>query len=455
MDKSLQEQLKETLGQADAIKSSAAAKGKWEDGDTAAFNSLIDTAKNIKGLMEKEVELDALKAWGQESDGKSAVAAGFSGRVIEDEGNMKGVTTGSDYNDLVPYTALGEKTLKSIKSGEYKDAYRQMLVAAAKRQAPSVAAMKVLQEGQDTAGGFWVPPDIRNDLVKKMRGVTGVMNDVFAFTTGSDMVTFPKITYTGGDIYTSDVLPSWTAEAPSADISEATNPGAGKVQIPVHTLTAAIIVTRSLLEDAQFDILGYLSENLGENIGLYVDNALINGDGVGKPQGILKHPNAAVAVASGGMLVLSGAAAAVAFGNSTTGIIGTEAALPPQYEAGAKWYAGKSTYAAIRSLNVGTANQPIWRPDESYPNATNGYAPTLYGYPIAKDQFMPTVGASNTPLMLGQLKGYFMPQRVGMSIQVLNEVRALRDEVVLYARMRLGGQLVKDWQVKLMKSNNA
>ena len=43
---------------------------------------------------------------------------------------------------------------------------------------------------------------------------------------------------------------------------------------------------------------------------------------------------------------------------------------------------------------------------------------------------------------------------MGLSIEVLREVAALRDMVVVYARKRTGGQLVKDWMVKAMKSNN-
>ena len=40
---------------------------------------------------------------------------------------------------------------------------------------------------------------------------------------------------------------------------------------------------------------------------------------------------------------------------------------------------------------------------------------------------------------------------IGMSIQVLQEARAMKGELILLARVRFGGQLVRPWQIKLLK----
>jgi HK97 family phage major capsid protein len=210
-----------------------------------------------------------------------------------------------------------------------------------------------------------------------------------------------------------------------------------------------------MLDDAYFDIIGFISAKIGEAFGLGLNDAYINGDGNGKPQGILSHPNYSVAHASGGMKILSGASGAVAWGSSTTGLLGTEAALPPQYESGAAWYANKATIAAIRAINAGTATLPQWSTGDSYPNFSNGYNPNLLGFPVRKDQFVPDISTSNYPVIFGDLKGYYAPQRSGITVEVLREVRALRGEVVIYARQRVGGQLVEDYRVKVMKSHNS
>ena len=461
--------LKKLIGEAEAIKSVAEQQGVWSPELAKQFVAKLGEIDRAKAMGELSNHFDETKAWAAQSSGSAVLDSYRSAGPME--GDIAGVTEDRGeltVNENLPeeMKTLGAKKLKVLMSGAYKDAYNAMIRAQGLsrhgwERAMKAEHMKVPQEGQDTAGGFWVPPDVRNQVVQKMATVPDVMNNVYKFSTGRDMVVFPKVNYTTDDLYSTGVQPSWTAEAPSSDISEATNPVAGQERIPINTLTAAVILTRALLEDAQFDILGYISAKLGENIPLFVNNALINGTGAGQPQGFLNHSLATTATASGGMAVLSGVSAKLSWQgasgseDSTTGLIGTEAALPPQYENGAKWYANKASFAAIRGL-VDSNKRPLWQQtDGAFQSWVNGYPPTLLGYPIVKDQFMPAVGATYYPVAFGDLTGYYMPQRVGISIEVLRELKALRDEVVVYARMRLGGQLVEYWKLKLLKSNNS
>lgn len=436
------------------------------------LNEAVAKADAIKAQIDAQDKLEAQKAWSEESAG-SAVRTSFTSTDIHGEGAIPGV---SQEPVTVEYTqngqkrahggmlygldSLGEAKVKALKDGAYKDAFNDYLRNFTSPRGMKAASMKILQEGVDESGGFWVPPEIRQEIVKKVAVSATVRPAAFTFTTGSDIASFPKVTYTTDDRYSSSVRATWAAEAPSANIAETANPIAGRVNVIVQIATAAIYITRQQLEDNQFDLLGYISGELAMAFALLEEDAFTNGDGVAKPQGIQNHPNASVAVASGGMQVLSGSAGAIAWGLSntagtaSTGIVGVEAALPPQYEQGATWFGNKNTYAAIRAL-TDTAQRPLWQAGDSWPNMNNGYQPTLLGYPVLKNLFMPTIGATANPLGLGNLQGYFIADRVGLSVEVLREVAALRDMVVVYARKRVGGQLVKDWMVKLLKSNNS
>ena len=410
------------------------------EAEAKTFKAKLEEAESIKTQIDQRSKAEAIKAWAEAPDGESAVKAGFSRPAMPDEGNIP------------------EAQEQEIKKGAYKDAFVKYLRAAAKGQNPDAPAMKVLMEGIDTAGGFWVPPEYRTDLVKKMATLAAVRPNAFVFTTGTDLVKFPKVTYTDDQKYTSGVRFSWTAEAPSSSISETTNPIAGTVNIPIHTATAAIYMTRAMMEDGSFDILGYVTELIGEAYGLGEEDAHINGTGNGSPDGILNHASVSVAngtldgmmIKSGGTYVNWGTTVATTSAGATTGVVGVEAALPPQYESGAKWLANKATYAAIRAL-TDTTGRPIWNPNDSYPNFANGMSANLLGYPLLKSQFMPAIASSAYPLLLGDLKGYFIADRVGLSIEVLREVAALRDMVVIYARKRTGGQLVKPWMLKVLE----
>ena len=452
--------LSELLRKADALKTAAEMKGGWSEEDAKLYEGLLTEAEGEKKHADAEARHAAIKAWAEKPDGQSVVKAGFADEALPGEGNAEGVTAGG--YEMYATSKLGERKLTALKSGAYKDAFRDYITNSTRHGAEwrgqmKGEALKVLQEGRDDAGGFWIPPDVRSDLIKKMAATAVIRRNAYAFTTGSDMVTFPKVTYTTDNKYTSGVRFSWTAEAPATSISEATNPVAGRVTIPVYTATAAIILTRAMIEDSQFDVLGFASNLLGEAFGLGEEDAFTSGDGAGKPEGILTHSNATVAHASGGMYVFSGSSANVTWAGatiatpvSTQGLLGTEAALPPQYENGAKWYFNKSTKAMIRSL-VDTTGRPLWIPQDTYPTYANGYTPSLLGYGFESAQFMPDPAADSKSVLFGDLGGYYIADRVGLSVEVLREVRALQDEVVLYARKRVGAKLVHDWRVKLLK----
>jgi HK97 family phage major capsid protein len=436
-----------------------------------SYDTLLNEAKSLAKQIDRHNASEELKKWGEESQG-SKVAATFGRETLPGEGDMPGITadpvTGEMYAVAGQFKSAGQKRLDALKAGEYKDAFADYIRAEGLKRPMKGDAMKVLNEGSDPSGGFWIPPDFRPELIKRMAAMATVRPNARVYTTGTDHITFPTVNYNGStsddtyaNLFTSGVRFSWRgSQASTSDISEATNPIAGQINIPVHLATAAIIMTRDQLEDNSFDLLGYISELGSEAFALGEESAFTNGTGAGQPRGFTVHPSMNIAystystvagVTYWGNQILSGTTT-VAWGGTTTGIIGTEAQLPPQYENTAKWYGNKQTYAAIRALNAGTATLPQWSLGDSYPNYSNGMSPSLLGYGVQKNQFMsnPVTGAEY--LALGDLKGYYIVDRVGMSVEVFREVYGLRDQVVVYMRKRTGGDLVHYWRMKVLSS---
>ena len=468
MDKEyLQQSLKSALEQADRLEADVKAENREPtDAEMRMYESFVNKAEGYKSQIDNLSKREKISEWAGESSG-SAVKSSFDRIAFEGEGEIPGVTStasGELYAVDGAYKGVGERKLQALKSGAYKDAVADYIRMTGLGRTMKGDAMKVLSEGTDPSGGFWIPPDYRPELIKRMSTMATVRPNASVYTTGTDGVTFPASSYTDDDKYTSGVRFSWRASSPlSSDIAEATNPVAGQQRIPVHLATAAIIATREQLEDNSFDLLGYINELLAESFALGEEDAFTNGDGVGKPVGFMQHPSASIAngstgtvagVTYSGNMILSGAAGAMAWGNSTTGILGTESSMPPQYEGGAMWYGTKATFASIRALNTGTANLPQWSLGDSYPNYANNHQASLLGYGVQKNQFMPAVSSTTTPLILANMKGYRVVDRVGLSIEVFREVYGLRDQVVIYARKRTGGLLTDYWKFKYMKSNN-
>jgi HK97 family phage major capsid protein len=444
----------------------ANGEGSWPAEAVKRAGEILEKAEALRSQMDQEAKADAFKQWADLPDGQSAVRSSYNsvGETTPNDGAIEGVTSDKD-GYLYPIKGIGEKKLRALSSGAYKDAVNDYLRSKGlgrSMKGGDAEAMKVLQEGLDPAGGFWVPPEYRPELVKKIATITNVRQRARVMQTGSDLMSFPKVNYTTDDKYTAGTRIAWTGEAPASDISESTNPVAGRENIPVHLATCSIIVTRQQLEDNQFDLLGYITEIGGESFGLGEEDVFTNGTGSGQPQGFLTHPQLGTASTSGGMYVPSGVSAQITWQgyssgsvlgtiDTTKGIIGVEGELPPQYEADATWMASKKSYSAIRGL-VDTTGKPLWnQTDGQWANYIRGLPASLLGYQLVKNQFMPAVAANTYPVVFGDFKGYYIVDRVGLSIEVLREVRALRDEVVIYMRKRVGGQLVEYWRMKALK----
>lgn len=313
---------------------------------------------------------------------------------------------------------------------------------------------KALSEGTDTSGGFLVPEDVQTKLIQKQMTMAVIRANASVMNVGRDVVSFPKANYTTASDDTSGVLFSApgrvtaTGEIPaSATVHQITSTTWGKVTIPVQTVMASEIVYNDFLEDSIVDVGDYLASKFAEFYALYEENQFINGNGISAPMGILTQ----VDTVNGPTSVVSGTTSAPYF--LYTGIINLEATLPPQYEPNAKFLAKKGTFSQIRQITTATTNEPLW-PISAQQGYLGTVPPSLLGYPILKSEFMPIANtASNYALLLGDLKAYQIVDRVGLSIQRLDEILADQNARKFVARKRFGGQIVEPWKLYVSKTS--
>ena len=301
---------------------------------------------------------------------------------------------------------------------------------------------KTLTEGVDSAGGFLVPEDYQVELIKKIATMATIRNRARVATTGRDLAKWPKVNYTTDDKYTSGVRLTWTGEAPSSSTAHrVTDPQFGLYSIPVHTAMASFPMSNDLIEDSAFDILGISSELLAEAFTLDENNAFINGSGVGRPMGMLTQVDG-----DGPASVVSGSGSTL----TADGIIDLIYALPAQYEANAVTIMSKATEKVIRKLKD-SQNNYLW---PAWPQVGNfGVSPReLLGYPVFRDEFMPAIASNAYPVIHGDLRGYLVLDRVGLSIQRLTDsAYAELNLTGLLARKRVGGQTIEPWRLKAHK----
>ena len=296
-------------------------------------------------------------------------------------------------------------------------------------------------EAADVLGGYIVPVDFQNRVIERLRGATIMRGRASMITTSRDAVEVPKST--GGDTqYTSAVRVTWIEEEPTAGTA-ATNLTFGMERIPVNTVMAETFLSRNLIEDAAFDLAGYLTEKFAEAAAIDEDNRFLIGDGVGKPRGLLPGGTNP----AGQEKTLSESNSLDANDLTWNGLIDLAYSIASQYRNNAVWIMERLSVRDIRKLVDGMGRY-LWEPDQQAPMTP----PRLMGFPVLEQEIMPTVAASAYPILFGDPRGYTIVDRVGMTIErYLDSATARTNTVVYIMRRRTGGQPTETYRWSVQK----
>ncbi len=336
---------------------------------------------------------------------------------------------------------LSSAQMGTISQKSYRDAFANYLRKKGLDNLGS-GELKSLAEGADSAGGFLVPAQFLARMIERESAVPVLSNLVTSLQTSSDKLIMPKNTYSASDKYTTGVRVEWVDEETGAT-AEQNARAFGNITIPIHTAMLYHDVTNNMLEDSAFDILGWLAGKFRETSQIVQEDLIVNGDGLGKPSGILLNAGGAGAPA----VVNSGDAALV----TADGIIDLAYSLLARYTRNARFFFNRtSTGRAIAKLKDAD-NRYLFARGSMDDALATARPDSLVGFPISETDFMPDVAANALPILFGDPKAYYKVMRVGFSIQILKEIVATSNRVRLLGRMRIGGQVAEDWRLKLLK----
>lgn len=333
---------------------------------------------------------------------------------------------------------ISEKQMGEISTKSYRDAFTNYL---RKKGIENLGAgdVKTLNTGTDSAGGFLVPAQFLARMIEREAAIGNLANLVTNLQTSSDKLIIPKNTYSASDKYTTGVRVEWTDEEQGAT-TEQDAKNYGNVIIPVHTAMMYHDVTNNMLEDSAFDILSWLQMKFRETSDVVDEDLIINGDGQGKPSGILLNAGGANAPA----VVISGHASQL----TADGLIDLAWTMPSRYNRNSRFVFNRTSAGrAIAKLKDGD-DRYLFAAGVNSDGLATARPETLLGYPISDNDFMPDVAANAFPVIFGDLRGYYKVNRVGFSIQVLKEIVATQNKIRLLGRKRVGGQVCEDWRIK-------
>ncbi len=298
---------------------------------------------------------------------------------------------------------------------------------------------KVMVSAAADLGGFFAGTDLSDKFIQKLFLISPLRAYADTQTIGGEKLLIPSEGATDTNIFWSDEQTGYQASP---------DPNLGMIEIYARELNGYLKISRQNLEDAVFDVEGYILKRLTRQFALKEGQAFINGNGVARPEGLL---TVAAAASFGGM-------------NGYTSPSADSQVLKPNhlinlmhvgksgYRPTGTWLMSNSTIGICR-LFADTTTRPIWT------MFGDVFSETLFGRPIVEMPDMPNQGgtfpaftAGQFPIIFGDIaQGYQIVDRVGLTFQTLKELYAIQNQVAFLARQRVGGKVVLPEAISVLK----
>lgn len=169
------------------------------------------------------------------------------------------------------FRSMGEWAMASMRTKAGKPDQRIM-------NAPSTFG----SEGINEDGGFAVPPDFRANIMKSILSEESILARCDQQTTQSNSLSLP-LDHTSPWQTSGGVQPVWIGEGATITASK---PQLKSLDTKLHKLAALVPITEELMEDSAA-LSRWLTSKVPEKFTSFINDVIINGDGVGKPMGML------------------------------------------------------------------------------------------------------------------------------------------------------------------------
>lgn len=291
-----------------------------------------------------------------------------------------------------------------------------------------------LVAGSNPDGGYYTLPDRRTDIVVSRFFETSPMRAISqVITTGTDSVEIPiddNIGVSGG----------WVGEL--GPISQTNTPQLGLLKITVHEQYAQPQMTQKLLDDAYVNVEEWLARKTNDEIIRTENTAFVAGTGSQQPKGFLSYAAwSSAGVYERGKLerVLSGSG-----GNFTAdGLRKLQGSLLEEYQSKAVFLTQRSSFTLISLLKDGTGRYLL---NEQL--LSNGVDVRLLGKPMIYASDMQAAAQDSLSIAYGDFStSYTIVDRMGL--RVLRDPYTSKPFIKFYTTKRVGGDVTNYQALKI------
>lgn len=360
------------------------------------INALNDEFEKLKGQIEAKEKLDAMTASASASTRKTSPEATVT--RVQVEASHKEKNGGFDN--------FGE-FLTSVKKAANNDIDKRF--------------KNTMFEKNGEDGGFLVPEEMLSDVAKKLKGDDSLFGKTRSFNVSGNSLSLPTdetSPWNGG------VQAYWTAEGAAITESKAKF---GQANWRLHKLAALVKVTDELLEDS-VALESYIRQSAPEAIMHKINSAILTGDGVGKPTGILN---------SGFKITVAKESGQSADTVVARNIINMYSRMIPSARAGAAWYINAGVEGQLRALKDDLGNFIYLSPGSQLNQTPYGQLMGLPVIPLIGS--MPALGDEGDVILANLQYYYTIVKSGGMKQAVSAHLFFDRDIQAYKFTMRIDG----------------
>jgi len=386
-------------------------KAKAEAG--TAVDDDLARAKELMAEREKvKAQLATVEALTAQDDGVEAVDMRVQGPAAEQEPYR----LGSYLVDLVKHKR-GNPQARVV--NYQKKVYREFEIQA---------AVSGASEAVPADGGFLVGTDMSGAIAERAynNNVLAPRADNYNITTGANSIRIlanDETSRVAGSRH-GGVRHYWTAEGGTITGSK---PTWREANLKLNKGGVLFYATDELLADAPL-LQRKVEEYVADEIAFAVQDGMVNGDGAGKPLGILNGACLVSVAKETGQL-----ADTIVYENTVKMFARFWGS-----DANAIWIANRDIYPqlAVMNLAVGTGGAPVWIPANG---AAGAPMSTLHGYPLIYIEQCPTLGDVGD-LVLCDFSQYYLAGKGGVQAAMSIHVEFIDDETVFRWIHRIDGQ---------------
>jgi HK97 family phage major capsid protein len=310
-----------------------------------------------------------------------------------------------------------EREAETAERGRDSDEYRDAFNAYARGQELTEEMRSTLNIGTDAEGGFAVP-EHWTSLHESLREAGTIRELAMVIQTEDGGALHVPMEKEGGEASAPGIVDEEEAVPDDAD-------ELAEVVLNAYKFARMTKASEEMVQDAIFDVAGYVGMRLGFQLGRATNAKYVNGDGAGEPQGLFAGATVADTLAS-------------KTGIAADEIIDLAFSVIAPYRKNGVYIATDSTIAAIRKIKDENG-QYMWQP-----SLQAGTPDVLNGYPLHADPDVSALGTKEKRVIgFGDVKrAYLIRDALGVVIKFLDQRFADNDQVAWRGKLRTDGKLI-------------